>query len=832
MKNRKWKKRLAAFVLFAGLAGCMATSFCVQASQDVAPETELTQEETTQEETTQTETTTEALTGKKKQNVTSKVTKKNQDISMEVSCGIDGFAAYDIPMVVRITVKSNENFNGYLQIIPEYDYGQNIVAYGEDIALTKGEEKTFSFVLSNISTNGYFTVSLLNEKDKVIYSEKEIVTLETFGDTVLMGVMSDDYSGLAYFDSVNINCAGYEQDINLLELSEKNFPEDSKAIDMLSYILIDNFDTAKLSEKQYNTLKEWVNGGGVLLVSLGANYQNVLHCFNDDFLTGTLGKIQKENISFALSDGPVSLEDVDVVDFSLDGGKALESFSADKAVYKKESGTGAVVVLSYDLSMEPFVSFEKRKEVCSALLEKTVGSNTINHLTGNVNTYSYDNSNDIAKITNDSKKPSTVLFGFVLIVYVIVVGPILYLFLKKINKQENLWLAIPATAMVFTVIIFLISLTYRVNKPLLNTFTVMQLGEGSKKEKVYTNVVCPKAKDYRIMLGEEYGNLMLRDNYSYNAFGSSSTEKKDNYYDMMVKKQNDGTQLVIHNTSTFKEKNFSLDRSGGNEIGSIDLDLHCYTTGFEGTVTNNTNCDLNNIVVNFEDNYYMIEELKKGESTEIDKDKLLAAKAYDTFYSMVANINNFIPGKKDKDLNTYYQINSFMENNYVRKDVYNQGCVWADVGSYTPELVKGASVKQYGRAVIYSTFASEYEDVSATYCPDIDQVVVSADGDYDSMERYIYSGAVTATYSFENYPDITAITNMSYDKTVDYGKYADVYAYNVETGNYDMIFTDSDTLSGEELKKYMAGNVMILRYEAADTKSSTYMPKISARGDE
>ena len=276
MKNRKWKKRLAAFVLFAGLAGCMAASFGVQASQDVAPETELTQEETTQEETTQTETTTESLTGKKKQNVTSKVTKKNQDISMEVSCGIDGFAAYDIPMVVRITVKSNENFNGYLQIIPEYDYGQNVVAYGEDIALTKGEEKTFSFVLSNISTNGYFTVSLLNEKDKVIYSEKEIVMLETFGDMVLMGVMSDDYSGLAYFDSVNINCAGYEQDINLLELSEKNFPEDSKAIDMLSYILIDNFDTAKLSEKQYNTLKEWVNGGGVLLVSLGANYQNVL----------------------------------------------------------------------------------------------------------------------------------------------------------------------------------------------------------------------------------------------------------------------------------------------------------------------------------------------------------------------------------------------------------------------------------------------------------------------------------------------------------------------------------------------------------------------------
>lgn len=863
MKQVKWKQRLAKTAVLCAIAGTIIVPFSVGTVK-----TEVKAKGT--------------VAASVSENVTKKITKKNSDITMEVSCGIDGVVVYDSPVQILITVKSSKDFTGYIQVTPKENYGENVVAYGEDISLAAGTSKTFSFVVSDLNNEGRFSIALLNEKDKVIYSESDTVTIEGTGDSVYMGVMSDDFSGLSYFDAAPVDYAGYEQEVNLLELSKDNFPEDSSAIGMMSYLLIDNYDTAKLSDKQYEALKDWVNEGGVLLVALGPNYQNVLHCFQDDFLTGTLGTVKKENLSWnidmssldddsaesaeqSIEDGQVddadgnevddsqldeanenkandsqpekehdsskiTLNDVDVIPFSLDGGKPFDSFSEDETAYKKDCGTGVVVVLSYDLGMEPFTSLSGRREVVTHLLKEAAGGLTINRMSGNMNTYSYFNSQDIAKGMNEARRPSTLLFGVVLIAYVIFVGPILYLILKKRNKREKIWIAIPVTAMVCTFFIYLLSTMYRVRKPILNTFTVMQLADNSKEEKVYSNVVCPKAKDYSFNLGGGYGNVLTREDYNYSMFGTPTQEENDTYYDMLVKKENDGVELRIHNDSAFQEKNFTISRISENEIGSIELALHCYTTGFGGVVTNNTNCDLNNVVVNFEDHFYVIDSLKKGESAEIDEKKLIQAQTYDTF----SNYGNlFAASNWDKKERRYQEINQFMENKYVQKNTYNQGCVWADVGTYIPEMVTDDSVKQYGGAVVYQPFVGTYEDVSATYCPDLSTVLIASDGEYDSTDRCIYSGVVTATYSLEDYEGITTLVNLDHDKKPvnGYGEYAAVYAYNAQTGDYEAIFTNSDTITGEELKKYVAGNILILRYEGG-SDGGTYIPKICAKGDE
>ncbi|MCM1180894.1 MAG: hypothetical protein NC347_11595 [Clostridium sp.] len=814
MKNTRWKPGIARAAILLVLAGGLLAPLSVQATEA---------ETTTQEQ----------MTTQASQNVTKKITKKNTDITMNVVCGIDGVAIYDNPMQIQITVKSAKDFNGYIRIAPEKNYDEErIVAYGEDISLAAGTEKTFSFIVGSQNNEGRFSIALLNEKDKVVYSESDTVVLGGMGESVYMGIMSDDFSGMSYFDAASVDYAGYEQQVNLLELTKDNFPEDSSAIGMMSYLLIDNYDTAQLSDKQYATLKNWVREGGVLLVALGANYQNVLHRFDDDFLSGTLGTVSKKNVSWDLETETVTLNAVDSMEFSLDGGEPLDSFAEDGMVYKKESGSGAVVVLPYDLGMEPFVSFDNRKEVVTKLLQASAGTQTVNRMSGYANIYAnFYNASDIATVMNDSPKPSTLLFGLILIVYVVFVGPVLYLILKKYNKREKIWIAIPITAFVCTVVIFLLSTIYRVRKPMINSFSVIQLGEGSKEEKVYTNIICPKAKDYSLVLEEGYGNVMAQTNYSYYLFDSYSQDEKDSY-DMMVKKKNDGIELSLHNTEAFQEKNLTMSCTSANDLGSIDLDIHCYTKGFGGTVTNHMNCDLSNVVVNFENHFYMIDTLKKGESAEIDENKLIPVQTYDSF-SDVMGMSNLILRKRNNDKMKYrhLEINRFMENNYVKKDIYQQGCVWADIGSYVPNLTQ-SSVKQYGGGVVYVPFSGEYEDVSASYCPDIDTVMVASDGDFDPVEKYIYSGVVTATYSFEEYPDITTLENLNYNQTPDNGgRYSSVYAYNADTGNYDQIFTDSAVLGGDEFKKYVVGNVLLLRFESA-SNDATYMPRISARGDE
>lgn len=785
-----------------------------------------------------------------------KVTKKNSDIKLSTTCGIDGFAVYDKPVMITVSVESKKDFTGSIRITPGMDEGQRIVVNAEEISLAGGAEKTFYFTVSSLGGMGKFDVQLLDEKEKVVYAETDRVTLGNIGSNVIMGILSDDYSALNYFDGIPVNFMNYQGMVSTLELNADSFPESSEALSVVNYIVIDNFDTAKLSDKQYQALKEWVKNGGVLILSLGPNYQNVLHVFTDDFVSGTLGTMSKKDLQWVILDetdildtkegkddaqimenmneqlvSPV-LKDVDCMDFELKDGEEIEGFSTQHSAYRKESGAGTVVVLSYALGMEPMAGFNERKSVAYLLVEAASGEKTEDILlNGNSLYYMGSSGTNIAKTINEARRPSALLFGIILSIYVILVGPVLYLVLKKKELREKIWAAVPLTALAFTGIVYLFGTAYRVGNPMVDTFTVLKIDDNTKKEKIYANITCPKAKQYSVMLNELYSDISYDQNYyDYSIFGSSN--KKDSF-DYMFCKKNGGLELTMNNATAFDTKDFTAGRISDNDVGNVDLDLHCYTSGFEGTITNNTIYDLEGVVVYFENYYYQAGDIKKGETVSIDRQKLITAYAYGTFENLYSSKSKLYT---DRNLFMQYRIDVFMENNYSCNTSHGEGLVWGKIGSYIPELTKDSSVKTSGRAVYLSEFYGKYEDISGTYCPDINELLVENSGDYDYSNGRIYGGSVDMTYSFENYYDVTSLVNLTYNqKPSDDSseQYAKVYAYNVETGSYEEIFTDSDTISGAQLEKYLVSNVLMLRFVAESTQYyESYMPKIAAKGEE
>lgn len=833
MKKVRHGKLFAIVMLLFVLTGGLGNPEIVQAkeSSETAESSENAESNETNEDSGTAAGTGEKQNGNtKNNNTTKKVTKKNGDVTIETSFGIDGFAAYDSPVLVTITVAYNKDFTGSIRMIPSMTENQTVVAYGEDISLAKGEAKTFSFTPSALGGSGKIKIELLDENEKVIYAEEDTVSLNNIGTNAMMGILSDDYSGLNYFDGVPVSLSGYQGVISTLELTTASFPDNKEALSILNYILIDNYDTANLSDEQYNALKGWVNDGGVLILSLGANYQNVLHKFSDEFLTGTLGSMNKKQLTWEAFGTGLALDNVDCVEFVLDGGEEMESFATDKTAYKKELGMGAVVVLSYDLGMEPIAGYENKKVIAAALINEAAVAEVVNRLNGNSTSAGMYNGTDIAKMMNDARKPSALLYSLILILYVVLAGPVLYIGLKKVNKREKIWIAIPVVSLVFTGIIYGTGFLYRVSKPIIDTFSVISFDGNGTEEKVYMNITCPKAKQYRFQLNDEYKNVQYNLDYSYSIFDAGEDSE---VFDFMLKRQNDGIELITNNASAFKDTKFTVSRTGENNVGALDTDLHFYTDGFDGTITNNTNYDLENVVINFENHYYQIDNLKKGETASIDKSKLIEAYAYGTFDRLYGANSSLYT---DRDVYKNYQIDTFMENAYVDTSAYNQGCIWAGIGSYRPDVVDAQSGKTYGKAVIFTTFTGSYEDVEGAYYPDISKMAVASDGDYDQTDGMIYSNNITVTYSFEDCQSITELINRSYGKMpADYtsGIYANVYAYNVLNGNYEQIFINSDTISGEELQKYLSENVLILRYETDSAMENTtaFMPKITAKGE-
>ncbi len=802
-----------------GLTFCMMLVMCMAAG-NVACATTVTTEVTTTD------------SGKASGNVKKKIVKKNADFSVKTEMGLNGYATYGKALPITLTVESKKNFEGEIRVVPgDTDIAVKI-AQGQDVVLAAGESKKISFVIPSAGSNGLYYIQIANRNGKVIYSERDRLTLLDNGLYAKIGILSDDYSALGYFDGRSLKFSNYEGNTSILALDKDLFPESADVLALLNYIVIDNYDTSQLSEKQYSTLKEWVTNGGVLILGTGGNYQNVLHVFQDDFISGTFRNVDKKTLSWEEStasdageQAAYNLEDVDCVDLSLEDGNVLEDFSSDGSAVYKDIGDGRVVVLAYDLAMEPFVSYESRANVAVALLSASKTDKTIDNLNGNY----YDNSAyscyNIAKLTDDSNKPSGTLYGVILFGYVILVGPILYLILKLIKQREKIWIAIPIMALIFTGVIYGTSFLYRVNVPIVDTLSMIALSDEQQQEKVYTNVICPKTKDYELGMNADYQSIVYdTDNYGYSYVNSIINTKSDaGQYDFMFKSGDDKNKLRFLNDKAFNTYSFSAQKSGKNEIGIITYVLNCTTTGFSGTVTNHTHYDLEDAVVTFENHIYIAGDIKAGETIEIDPSRITESVGYGTFDQIYSGASQNQKGYRN------YQVDSMMENYYMKIAEYHKGIIWAKIDKYEPEqYICDGDVHSSGLGVVYTTFSADYTDVKGIYYQSIDQMMIENNGDYDQNDRSLYTNEMEVTYSFDGYDGIMRLQNLSKQSETQDRPLAQVFAYNYETGDYEEVFTDSDIISFD---KYVVNNQLRLRY-VQKGNNQCYVPRICARGNE
>ncbi|MGN0483057.1 MAG: hypothetical protein ACI4HI_05865 [Lachnospiraceae bacterium] len=781
----------------------------------------------------------------KTQNQTRKVTKKNEDISVNVAYGLNGYANYDNPAPVTVKLKSKEDFSGQIRLTPynSDEEGKKVVAYAENVTLPADTEKTVSMTIEPARE---LWIELYDKNKKLVYEEKDTLRLKSMGSNVMLGVLSDDYSALSYFDGAKAKIRTYTGTVSMLELQADTFPTDSQTLRNVQYLLIDNYDTANLSKEQYQAIKEWVSEGGILLLGTGANYQNVLHLFTDDFLSGTFDTLQKQTLTWTETDRKTKaeklqkIEDVDTLSVQVNDAKPLENFCDDAVAFKKQYGLGAMVVLAFDLGMKPISDSPQNQQMASLLinsaaepeLEEILQNNASYQSSG----YDLQNGASIAQMIDDVKKPGAVLIGGILLVYVFLVGPVLYLILKKWKKQEWIWAAIPLTAVVCLLVFYGVGSIYRIQKPLQNTFSVAWVNGGQKNETVFADVICPNVKTYRFTAEEGFQNPQVTSDYSFGYYFMENEEKNKGKpkYDVLLQKNREQTEWEIQNKDSFSNTWLSMRRVGENDIGEIKLDLDCKTDGFSGTVTNETNYDLKDVIVCFENRYYPAGNLKKGESVEIDPKKLLRENGEIVLYDYYEKM---MDGNKDAVLKRNQQIDAFLEESdtYGANGKSKMGCVWAQMEGYDCNVLKKDQIIASSCGVLYQSFEADYSDITGVYYPDISEKETEKEGEIDKEGTTIYLyDDVKVTYAFEEKDQISELIDQSFGETSGDGDFAEVMAYNAEKDTFEPIFTDQQSLSKEELQRYLNHGTLILKYRLPSGGNDGYarMPRIAAKGGE
>lgn len=800
-------------------------------------------------------------------NLNSFAKEEDDQFTVEITCGIDGYAKYNayLPVSLHITNNYGENFEGTVRLVSAAEYTDDFIAYSKDLLLSAEESRTISLALPATSSYPTFYLVIEDASGKEIMTKKVRASL-SFTQDIYVGILTQDFNSLNYLDSMPIYLnteASYEA-TRIFALDETTLADTANGLDVLDIILINNFDTGMLSDAQYQSLKTWVSNGGILIVGTGTTYAKTLSLFKDDYMTGSIGTVSAADLNFNL-DGytavkrnePLEYDDADIEDITdvesnTEAAGETEAYSYEDMIITEETESynvqmssevldkidsiainmldikmndaiqypdygcqvlpkdaGAIVLFDFDLGEEPFAGWDFNTEAIQKILSELAQNYRwdLNHYYTTETDY-WSITSMLTNILSDTL-PEIGSYATILLLYIAIIGPVLYLVLKKIDKRQLVWGIIPAAAIGVTAIIFLFGGNTRLKKPFLNYATILHYDNGYLVDDTYFSSTSPNNSDYSFAVGGEYQVRPVNNSYYYynSYFYNSNTSDADiSNYSLNINSQEDHTVLDVKNVRSFSTRYYSAARETNDE-GSLDIDVHYDKANYKGSVTNNTNYALSNAALLVGQQIYLIGDLAAGETFELSKtaDNNMSYYYYDIAYYLLPDNNT--SGEADAALSARRNmlsayINTLNNARYYSGSYSTGSSMYLLVGfteDYEVALNTASGLEMSGNTMIAQEFTVDYTIDGITYIPNINEYAQVITGDIYFPEAYMYSDSGILSYHFDDniIPETISVSSSG----TSINEYM-VSFYNPNTEAYEPVLIDDTSISGNELRQY------------------------------
>lgn len=826
------------------------------------------------------------------------------DFEILVEFGLMGNVKPGTAIPVLIGIESlTKDFEGTARIIvPTDEYSsEDGTAYETGVMLTQGSKKNVSMSVYNAAGVNYIYFQLLNEKGKVVI-EKRIRLNEKTNDKALVGILSDDYTALNYFDQRNLVVGSYYGDTQLVELDADKLPEQASGLGVLSYLIINSFDTQKLSGAQMDAIEGYVRNGGILIVGTGPDYQQTTSNLDADFVPisvdgytgGTLevdtygllssyvynGQSIYDKEAYdelwsvtqpavgeqAAIDEPITTdeevsdqdtaigdaahdaattEDVtteggtgndDVVSFdasqgiinmTLDNGNVLDGVvTQDNLIWLSNYGKGNVVVTAFNLGMEPVNSWDGKSDMATSLLMAAAqgysGERMASLNYGDTYISSWTIRNTLSCLTDDKKPWYLILIGSMLLF--IISCPVSYIILKVCKKPMAIWFVIPMNASVCTAIILVSTIGLRIHAPAVSTATIM-MQEGDDGETIsqdnYSSILVSTTKLTEVAFDDKITDLRILENDDYYYGENTRDERK---FSTIFREDAQGYEVGFVNKNTFEREYLTFHSAAEEENKGLDTEFSLSLSGIRGTIVNNTGYDLSHVLV-YDGEHTAVEigELKKGASASFDE-----TDNENMYYISVPGITNYY----DKQ---YHIINSLYEMVYDSY-MYNSGAydnkfyVVGYVEDYHNDYISSRTSQENNEAVFVKSTVVTFDDYEGAKMLSLFDYA-TYNSDWDSYDGQLYANTVYADFYLSGVcNNVVALVNQGAENSYMNVEDTDIYAYNYQTGEYDLLFVDSDCEEFPQGCPYLSeGRQMSLRFECPTTYDC-YVPKLVVVG--
>jgi len=398
-------------------------------------------------------------------------------LALQVRAGFDGYChGSDWCPVVVVATNEGADVEGELDlIVGGTSIGTVPNVYARRVVLPAHSRKAYFFLLPPAESppRDHPTVQLV-AGGAVLSAEQAVLTWLREEDR-LYGVASSSPSALNFLGDVAP--AGGRAAVAHLNLEA--LPPDPLGWDGLDVLVLTDVDTTALGSDQRQALETWVAHGGHLVVGGGAGAARTVAGLADllPVVVGGTRAVDDLGPLGELWGAPIAPGPYAVAEVVLRDGEALIRQQDERGdlilLARRTTGAGKVDFLAFDAGLSPFARWDDNGRLWEFIVE--MGGASVPRITLR-NGY---RAREAANAVPGLEPPSMVQILAFMLAYTLLVGPVNYVVLRKLDRRELAWLTIPVLIVGFTVCAYVTGFQIRGNTPIVHRVAAVYVPPGA-----------------------------------------------------------------------------------------------------------------------------------------------------------------------------------------------------------------------------------------------------------------------------------------------------------------------------------------------------------------
>jgi hypothetical protein len=593
-------------------------------------------------------------------------------ITLSATAGFDGYYKSEFWVPVQISVSNaGPAISGRLEIQVGSPVANNNVLYSSPIDLPTQSNKRLTTYVYLPNLTSVLTVELVDERGTAV-AETVTNTLDRLNlEALLYGVVSSEANELAFLEDVD----GGRGDAAVAFLGPDNLPEAGAAWNALDILIVHDVDSGQLTPAQLVALEGWISTGGQLVVSGGPSWQKTSAALTDLLPVSISGSQSLDDLPALSTRTGIPFRDPGpylVTTSTLRSGELVLHQDGLPILARQRNGRGNVYFLALDPNLAPLLDWDGSELVWAEVAAVTPRLPV--WAVGAQNSYA---AGTAVSSLPELALPSTFQLFFFLFFYVMVVGPVNYLVLRRMKRRELAWITIPALVIFFSIVSYITGFQLKGNEPIVNEMSIAFGRTDGEQLRVQSliGLYSPQRETYDVVLPAASMARPFDNSFGSSLSGGGSLDAVERSGDLTLSR----VRVDVSDVETFVADSY---QPAPALTGEAVLRLDGTSFKLETTIQNNSDIHFENVALMLGSTIIQLGDLDPGESDShsrtLSSSQATAAAGTSTGFS-----SGFIPSSPGSSpLTQNYEVILGTSNYYDDREVFPR---WQLLQSISPD---------------------------------------------------------------------------------------------------------------------------------------------------